>query len=201
MALPVFDMSTPAGRQGFAAVLERLRATTSMTGEAADAVARIIDDVRRDGDDAVVRYMRQWTDPSFTADRIRVPRDDMDAALAALDADFRAVLELAVAHVRDYQAHILPRDVQPITIDGAEMGLRFAPVDSAGLAVPGGRAAYPSSVNMLAVAAQAAGVRCVVVPGPMTRHLEFDGAWFKINSLAKVRLRQLISELSRPACA
>ena len=59
---------------------------------------------------------------------------------------------------------------------------------------------FEDSLNGLR-AAQAAGVRCVVVPGPMTRHLEFDGAWFKINSLAKVRLRQLISELSRPACA
>ncbi len=147
-----------------------LRASALPGGDVAANVAAIIADVREHGDNAVVKYMRQWTDPAFTADRILVKAAELKRALDALDKDMRGVLERSIEHVRAYQTHILPAPVTPIIIDGAEMCLRWTPVSSVGLAVPGGKAAYPSSVIMLAIPALAAGVDprgiSVVTPPP-----------------------------------
>ncbi len=150
-----------------------LRQSAIPGGEIAATVASIIDDVRQHGDEAVVRHMRQWTDPAFTADRIRVTPAEMKAALDALDPAMRRVLEQSIEHVQTYQRHICPGDPPTITIDGAVLGLRWSPMDSVGLAVPGGKAAYPSSVIMLAVPALAAGVersKISIVTPPPTRH-------------------------------
>ena len=144
-----------------------LRKSALPGGEVAATVASIIDDVREHGDDALVKYMRKWTDPSFSADRLRVTPGARKRAPDSIE------------HVAAYQKHILPSDAKPITVDGAEMGLRWTPVSSVGLAVPGGKAAYPSSVIMLAVPAQAAGVDprgiCVVTPPPTRKGEEAAG--------------------------
>ena len=170
MTLPILDLSTSRGQAQWQTLLTKLRTTASATGEAARTVGRIIEDVRRDGDAAVVKYMRQWTDPDFSADRIRVTERELAAALRALDPKLRQALQNAIDHVTQYQQHVLPKPLKPVTIDGAELGLRFTPVASAGLAVPGGKAAYPSSVIMLAVPALVAGVPAkmlsVVTPPP-----------------------------------
>jgi histidinol dehydrogenase len=84
----------------------------------------------------------------------------------------RKAISQAIEHVREYQAHIKPADTKPVTIGGAELGLRFTPVDSVGLTVPGGTAVLFSSLIMLAVPAQVAGVpaeRISVVNPPPTR--------------------------------
>ncbi|HEX5659622.1 MAG TPA: histidinol dehydrogenase, partial [Polyangiales bacterium] len=134
-------------------------------------MAAILADVRKHGDEAVVRYMRKWTDPKFSVERMRVSQDELDKAERELDPALRSALQQAIENVRTYQAHLMPVAPAPITHGGAELGLRFTPVDSVGLAVPGGKAAYPSSVIMLAVPAQVAGVpldRIVVVTPPPT---------------------------------
>lgn len=172
-------MDTVAGRRALAQRLEELRASASIGGEEGKTVARIIDDVRRGGDPAVVRYMRQWTDPGFKASRIRVRESEMRAALRALDSAMRRTLETSIQNVTTYQDHIRPRDTSSIQIDGATLGLRFTPVSSVGLMVPGGRASYPSSVIMLAVPAIAAGVDVesisVATPPPTRRPGEAGG--------------------------
>ncbi len=172
MKLPLFEISSLADldKQPW---YTSLRQSALSTGETAATVAAIIDDVREHGDEAVVKYMRQWTDPAFTAARIRVEPSEMKAALDAIDPAMRQVLEKSIDHVRTYQSHIMPKDPPVITIDGAELGLRWTPIDRVGLAVPGGKAAYPSSVIMLAVPALAAGVKpddIAIVTPPPTRH-------------------------------
>lgn len=166
--LRVLDYATAEGRQELRGLMDRLREQLTAGGEIAGRVAAIIDEVRRDGDEALVRYMRKWTDPGFTWERIRVDVDDLAAAEAALPTGLREALGRAIEHVREYQRHIAPVDPPPIGVDGAELGLRFTPIERVGLHVPGGRAAYPSSVVMLAVPAQVAGVRrlSVVCPPP-----------------------------------
>ena len=67
-----------------------------------------------------------------------------------------ATLRRSIAQVREYQAHVLPKDPEPLRRPGVELGMRFTPIDSAGLYFPGGKASYPSSLIMLAVPAQAA---------------------------------------------
>lgn len=154
----LFDLSTPAGQASFAGRLERLKATVRLDGPQAAAVAEMLAAVRREGDAAVVRLMRQFTDPDFSAERLVVTEAELDAALAGLAPDLRGALERAIAQVREYQTHILPPAHDPIRIGGAELGLRFSPVDSAGLYVPGGSAVLFSTVIMTAVPALVAGV-------------------------------------------
>ncbi|MCC6579876.1 MAG: histidinol dehydrogenase [Phycisphaeraceae bacterium] len=170
--LPVFDLRTRVGLDGWQDRLHRLRQTASASGEAAATVQRIIEDVREHGDAAVVRYMRQWTDPDFTADRIRVMPEELAAAEASLSKPMRDALTRSIEHVRAYQRHILPQPPAPVMIDGAELGMRFTPVDSVGCAVPGGAAVLFSTLIMLAAPAQVAGVpasRISVINPPPTR--------------------------------
>jgi len=177
--LQVFDLNQDAGAAGLDGMLERLRSTASMTGDAARTVAQILDDVAKRGDDAVVEYMQRWTDPGFTAERIRVTDEELMAAEAATPAAMREALEAAIANVTAYQQHVMPKPTPPITIDGAELGLRFTPVDSAGCYVPGGTAVLFSTLIMTAVPAIVAGVprdRLAVVCPPPTRKDEADAA-------------------------
>jgi histidinol dehydrogenase len=173
--LPVFDLSTAEGRNALTAQIERLRPPLGHDSEAAVTVATIIADVKRRGDDALVDYMRKWTDPAFDSQRIRVSEHELDAAERALSPALREALLEMIDNVRVYQTHLLPKPPEPLQHGGAELGLRFTPVDSVGLAVPGGTAAYPSSVVMLAVPALVAGVapeRIAVVTPPPTRGAE-----------------------------
>ena len=174
-AFPILDLTSDASedaRSTFEARLAMLRSTASQSGEAAAVVAEIIEQVRKRGDAALVDYMRKWTDPHFPAESIRVAPSDFDAASRALEPRLRESIVASIENVRAYQQHILPRDVQPIVIDGAELGLRHTAVASAGLAVPGGGAVLFSTLIMLAVPALAAGVdpgKIRVVNPPPTR--------------------------------
>lgn len=171
-AFPILDVSSASGRADLEARLTRLRGTTSLVGDTAAVVADIIEQVRTRGDDAVVELMRKFTNPDFEASSIRVAEAEFDRAERALDPALRESLEAAIANVRAYQQHILPVDVAPVTIEGAELGLRHAPVASAGLTVPGGAAVLFSTLIMLAVPAMVAGVdprRIRVVNPPPTR--------------------------------
>ncbi len=191
MSLPILDLSDDCDRQTWSGLLTRLRATASLGGEAADTVAQIVEAVRTGGDDAVVQYMRKWTDPEFTADHIRVAEEAFDRAEASLDPALRASLEEAIGNVRAYQEHILPRDPDPVEIAGATLGLRFSPVESAGLTVPGGTAVLVSSVIMLAVPAIVAGVdpgRVRIVHPPPTRQGDAASPDIRSEVLATCRL-------------
>jgi histidinol dehydrogenase len=176
VTLPIFDLSTPAGRGAFEERLSKLRATASASGEAAQTVASIVEDVRTRGDEALVRYMRHWTDPDFSTARIRVTGKELAAAEKQIDPKIRRAIKTSIEHVREYQEHIKPRDPRPVKIGGATLGLRFTPVESVGLTVPGGRAVLFSSLIMLAVPAMVAGVPreaiSVINPPPTRREGE-----------------------------
>lgn len=164
--LPLLEYDKPSDRERVDALIERLRAQVTDCGDVAEATAAIVENVRRRGDDAVVEYMRRWTDPAFAADRIRVTADEMAAAEASLDPATRTAMQRSIEHVRTYQSHTMPSDPPQVTIDGCKLGMRFTPIPRVGLHVPGGRAAYPSSVIMLAVPAQVAGVERLAMVSP-----------------------------------
>ena len=135
----------------------------------AERVKEILADVRARGDDALVDATRRFDCPGFTHDRIRVAPADLDAAAAALDAPLREALLTAIAQVRALAAATRPTDVSSTLPFGQRVTVRAVPVASAGIYVPGGRAAYPSSLIMGAVPAQEAGVERIAVvtpPGP-----------------------------------
>lgn len=177
--LPIHDLKTGEGREGFAGIVRDLRASAGVGSGWHEAAAGVVEGVRRRGDAAVVEEMRRWTDSGFSADRIRVTREDLEQAEAGLDGEMRGALERAIGHVRAYQRHLLPQEVEPIVIDGAELGLRWTAMGSAGLLVPGGSAVLFSTLIMLAVPALEAGVGAehisVVSPPPTRRGGEVGG--------------------------
>ncbi len=168
--IPVYDLATAAGRDDFSQRLDRLRATAQSDTRFADAAAENVDAVRQRGDEAIVELERRWTNPDFTADRIRVTDNELTAALEQLDPAMHAALSRSIDHVTRYQQHIKPTTAAPVRIDDAELGLRWTPVDSAGCLVPGGSAVLFSTLIMLAVPAIVAGVKpqnlAVVHPAP-----------------------------------
>jgi len=172
--LQVFELDDTTDLQSLDWFVQ-LRQTAWEQGDAAQTVAGIIQDVQAQGDQAVARYMRQWTDPDFDANHIRVTTDELANALRNLDSGLRDAFKKAIGHVRAYQQHIKPTDPESLTLGDAQLGLRFTPVSSVGLIVPGGKAAYPSTVIMLAVPAMVAGIppqSIRVVTPPPTRAKE-----------------------------
>ena len=168
--IPVFDLATADGRAGLDATLLRLKASSSLDDQWRNIASDLIEQVRQRKDQAVVEHMRQFTDPDFDPSRIRVTDDELDAAEQSLDPALRDAISRAIEHVQQYQRHILPADPQPVTIGGAELGLRWTPISPVGLLVPGGSAVLFSTLIMLAVPAIVAGVPAdhisVVSPPP-----------------------------------
>jgi histidinol dehydrogenase len=146
-------------------------------GELADKlkiVQRVLSAVAERGDDALVEIARQFDDPNFSADQLRISPEEMKAGAERIAVDQRKALQRSIAQVREYQSHILPKNPTPLHRPGVELGLRFTPLDSAGLLFPGGKAAYPSSLIMLAVPAQVAGVKRIAGFTPPSKYGRSD---------------------------
>lgn len=132
----------------------------------AGRVREILADVRTRGDDALVESTRRFDCPHFTTDLIRVPQADLVAAEAGLDPPLRDALLTAIAQVRTLAVATRPADIHATLPLGQRITVRAVAVSSAGIYVPGGRAAYPSSLIMGAVPAQAAGVERIAIVTP-----------------------------------
>ena len=148
------------------ALVAELRGLVPGASDVAEAVVRIVLDVRHGGDEALERYRRELDARGADPGPLCVPQEEIDAALAGLDAGVHAALERAVANVRAV-AETGVDDGREVTLpEGQTVALRELPVARAAVYVPGGRAPYPSTVIMGAVTARAAGVREVVVCTP-----------------------------------
>jgi histidinol dehydrogenase len=156
-------------RTGFAAAFDSLLAEARETTAAVDgAVAAIIADVRARGDGALLDMTARFDRLTLTAATIRVAQDEIDAARAQVAPDLLAALHLAADRIEAFHRAQVPVDLQMHDDAGLTMGLRWTPLDSAGIYVPGGRASYPSSVLMNAIPARIAGVGRIAmcVPAP-----------------------------------
>jgi histidinol dehydrogenase len=149
-----------------AALVAELRGLVPGAGDVAEAVVRIVLGVRHGGDAALERYRRELDAGGADPGPLRVPREQLDAALAGIDPDVRAALEHAVANVRTVAQAGVDEECEVALSEGQTVALREVPVARAAVYVPGGRAPYPSTVIMGAVTARAAGVREVVVCTP-----------------------------------
>ncbi len=132
-------------------------------------VAQIVADVRARGDDAVLEYTRRFDRiDAASMQALELPHDELQRALDSLSAADRDALQAAAARVRRYHEHQLARSWSYVEEDGTRLGQRIGPIDRVGLYVPGGKAAYPSSVLMNALPARVAGVGelVMVVPTP-----------------------------------
>lgn len=152
---------------GFGALLDQARETTERVDA---AVAAIIAEVRARGDAALLDLTRRFDGfAPATAAALRVTEAEIEAAVAAIPPDLLAALDLAAARIERFHAAQLPRDLELEDPAGLTLGMRWTALDAVGLYVPGGKAAYPSSVLMNAIPARAAGVgriaMCVPAPG------------------------------------
>src|SRR5262249_31346806 len=120
------------------------------------------------GLDAVLDYSRRIDGATLEPGQIRVSADELAAAHRRAEPDYLATIDRVRANIRAYQEAILPRDVRLDRGSGIELGLLYRPLRRVGVCIPGGAAAYPSSLLMTVVPAQAAGVAEVAVVVPPT---------------------------------
>jgi histidinol dehydrogenase len=131
-------------------------------------VERICTDVRSRGLAAVLDYSMRIDKADLTAETIRVPAAELERAHAAADKDFLATIRRVRENILRFQRELVPRDVQIDAPGGGYLRQRFLPLRRVGICVPGGAAAYPSTVLMTAVPAQAAGVQELAIVAPPT---------------------------------
>jgi len=131
-------------------------------------VERIVRDVRERGRSAVLELTKKLDKAGVTAETLRVPAERLAAAHAAADPEFLASVRRIRDNVYTFQSAILHRPVSIERAPGITLTQRYVPLRRIGICVPGGAAAYPSTVLMTAVPARAAGVEQIVVVAPPT---------------------------------
>ena len=152
--------------------LKRLSSRTTQTqqGEARERVDAILKAVRDRGDAAIADFTERFD--GFRPEPMAVSPEALEQAWTSLPTNLRDALELAHRRITDFHQRQRPADLAVTGPHGEQLGRRWRPVERAGLYVPGGRAAYPSTVLMNAVPARVAGVKDVVICSPAGR----DGA-------------------------
>jgi len=130
------------------------------------AVAKVLEAVKAEGLSAVLRFSREFDGAELTEQTIRVSGDEIEAGAAQCDPKVREAIAFAAARIRAYHERQRPKDERFTDEAGVELGWRWTPLESVGVYVPGGRAAYPSTVLMNAVPAKAAGVGRIAMVTP-----------------------------------
>ena len=129
--------------------LERLEArAVAFDPELMRAVSTIVDDVRARGDEALIDYSARFDGLKLTPADMRIDEGTLNASADNVDRRVLAALRGAIKNVRAFHEHQVERSWEIAPADGVRIGQRITPLDSVGLYVPGGTAAYPSSVVM-----------------------------------------------------
>ena len=153
----------------FSLRLRKLAGHEASQDESVEATVRsIVAAIRERGDEALLEYTRQFdrVDASSMAD-LEIGREELDRALRAIPAGQAQALRDAAERIRRFHERQLSESWEYADSDGTRLGQRVTPLDRVGLYVPGGKAAYPSSVLMNAIPAKVAGVRELVMVSPM----------------------------------
>jgi len=171
--LPVWRTDQPDFRAQFDALMRKLSLDEGLraAGDAAaeppeQAVRRILADVRERGDAALIEGAERFDGCRLAPQDLRVRREEIDRAVRRCPADLREALELAADRIRRFQQSILVRAPEPLEEPGRTLTVRYLPVDSAGVYIPGAAASLASSVLMTAIPAAVAGVGRVVMATP-----------------------------------
>ncbi|HOZ21665.1 MAG TPA: histidinol dehydrogenase [bacterium] len=151
---------------------ESRRAQTA--GEVEARVAGIIADVRDRGDEALIEYARRFDGAELLPSTLAVPAAEMERAHAECDSTLLEVIREAIGNITRFHRKSIPRSWIDWEADGVVLGQRAIPLERVGLYVPGGRAAYPSSLIMAAAPAIAAGVSEIVVVTPCGADLQVN---------------------------
>ncbi len=135
-------------------------------GEYAGTVQEIVDAVKRDKDAALFAYTKKFDGAEITAENVRVTEEEIGRAQAQVEPELLEVMKRAMKNIRDFHQMQLRRSWFDTKPDGTLLGQKIAPLQSAGVYVPGGKAAYPSSVLMNIIPAEVAGVERIVMVTP-----------------------------------
>ena len=157
------DAAAPGFEKDFSTFLGRNRDTDENVDR---VVAEIIADVRARGDAAVVEYTRKFDKVDTDAAGLRISDAERRAAAAKVPAAQREALAFAARRIEAFHRALMPKDVDFTDSTGTRLGARYRPLESVGVYVPGGTAAYPSSVLMNVVPAKVAGVSRIVMVVP-----------------------------------
>jgi histidinol dehydrogenase len=157
------DASAPGFEKEFSAFLGRNRDTDENVDR---VVADIVADVRARGDAALVEYTRRFDRVDTDTAGLRIGDAERHQAAAKTSANEREALAFAAQRIETFHRALLPKDVDFTDATGTRLGARYRPLDSVGVYVPGGTAAYPSSVLMNIVPAKVAGVPRIVMVVP-----------------------------------
>ena len=155
---------------GFEAAFTAFVAERRETPDDVDAVVRdVLAAVRAEGITALLQYAKAFDRVELTEATLRVSAEEIAEGAAACHPEVRAAIAFAAARIRAYHERQRPTDQWFIDDAGVELGWRWTPLESVGIYVPGGRAAYPSTVLMNAVPAAAAGVERIAMVTPPGR--------------------------------
>lgn len=157
------DASAPGFEKDFSAFLGRNRETDENVDR---VVAEIVADVRARGDAALIDYTKKFDRFESDAAGLRIGEAERAEAAAKVPPAEREALAFAAKRIEAFHRALLPKDVDFTDSTGTRLGARYRPVDAAGVYVPGGTAAYPSSVLMNIVPAKVAGVERIVMVVP-----------------------------------
>jgi histidinol dehydrogenase len=159
------NMRDPGFEAAFAAFLDAKREDDQDVNQ---TVGAILAEVRARGDEAVIAYTQRFDKLTLTPETMLVSHDEIEQAVAACPKDVLQALELMAQRVSDFHSRQCPEDLDYADDTGLRLGYRWTPIEAVGLYVPGGTAAYPSSVLMNALPAKVAGVDrlAMVVPAP-----------------------------------
>ena len=164
----ILNLSTTA--PGFDGILKALLSfEASLDEQVESTVAGVLADVKARGDDAVLEYTRRFDRLSASSmDALRIPKDVMEAAFAGLPSAQREALVHAAGRIRSYHERQVQASWSYTDGEGNKLGQKVSALERVGIYVPGGKAAYPSTVMMNALPAKVAGVReiIMVVPTP-----------------------------------
>lgn len=169
--------------QNKASLLQNLlKRSPNNYGQYEETVAKIIADVRERGDKAVFDYTRQFDKWDIGEDSVRVTQREIDEAFNSIEPEFVEVLKRAAANIEDFHRKQLRNSWIDTKPDGSILGQRILPIAVSGVYVPGGKAAYPSSLLMNVIPAKVAGVKKVILTTPA-------GADGKVNAGTLVAAR------------
>ena len=152
----------------FAAEFQRIMNRGGATDETLlETVGRIVSDVQKRGDEALFEYTKKFDGYELTPSTIALTEVDMERAMALVAQEDLEMLKLAAQRIERFHLNQLQADWMDESEDGICIGQRIVPLESVGLYVPGGLAAYPSTVLMSAIPARIAGVESIVIVSPL----------------------------------
>lgn len=155
---------TPETKEG---ILENLlKRSPNHYGEYETVVSEIIENVKREGNRALFAYTQKFDHFALTAENIKVTAEEIQAAYAALDPKLIEVIRKSAENIRTYHTKQLRNSWFEAKEDGTILGMKITPIAKAGVYVPGGKAAYPSSVLMNVIPAKVAGVEQIIMTTP-----------------------------------